>query len=99
MERGLLSEAAAERLRRARVLRRALRHSRSELDVLRPAARGGHARLGGSNAARVRVLVEAVPEIHSPEDVRGAAATICSGCERKRKSRFDRDARATERIG
>ena len=55
LERRLLPSAAGTRssvqgLRRALVLRRALRHGRSELELLRAAAARGEPRLGGADA-------------------------------------------------
>ena len=50
------SRGPRERLRRAVVLRRALQHGRSELDVLRAAQGRRLPRLGGTDAARLRVL-------------------------------------------
>ena len=68
VERRLLPASArtTEGLRRARVLRRAFRYRRGELDVLRAAARGGQPRLGGADAAGLRVLHQAVSEVHAP---------------------------------
>ena len=76
VERDLLSRsagAAAPRhaeVRRARVLRRALRHRRSELVVLPGADGGGGREVGGADAGRIRVLAEAVSEVHAPRHVR-----------------------------
>ena len=53
-------------LRRARLLRRALRHRRGELELLRHASARGQPRLGAAHAARIRVLAEAVSEVHPP---------------------------------
>src|SRR5207237_8150511 len=68
-------EACGNRsVRRAPVLCRTLRYGRGEHDVLRAAARGGHARMGCSHTRRLRLLAEAVSEVHAPEDVpRGGA--------------------------
>src|SRR5262249_15574645 len=46
----VLSEAPTARIRRARVLRRALRQRRGELDILRAAARSGLPRLVEADA-------------------------------------------------
>ena len=96
LERCVLSAAprAREDVRRARVLRAALRHGRGELDVLRPAARRGHAALGRTHAARLRVLRQALPEVHAPEDVQGRASKAhfagwCRRCDlRSREDPF-----------
>src|SRR5688572_28346113 len=56
-------------VRRAGVLRRAFRYRRGELDFLRAAPGGCDSRLGGTHAPGVRVLAEAVPEVHPPRDV------------------------------
>ena len=70
VERHLLSASrrarGRRRLRRAGVLRRALRHRRSELDLLRPAAVRGDARLGRAHAGGLRVLGQALSEVHPP---------------------------------
>ena len=61
---------AAARLRRARVLRGALRHGRGELDVLpdarsRPMSRG----VAAPHAVVVPLRRQAVPEVHAPRHV------------------------------
>ena len=88
LERHLLSRAGARasrprQVRRARLLRRALRHGRGQLDLLRRA--GGHddARAGPNGRRRLRVLAEALSEVHAPGDVpqghgAGSAATSAS---------------------
>src|SRR5687768_8623851 len=74
VERPLLSRVAIEAcrhrdVRRAGVLRGALRYRRGELHVLRAATRGGDARLGDTYACRIRVLTEALSEVHTPGNV------------------------------
>ena len=67
VERRLLSVAPAARLRRARLLRGALRHGRGELDVLpacpRPPLSAAWVR---ADAAWIPVRRQAVPEVHAP---------------------------------
>src|SRR5262245_65344637 len=75
VERPLLSQAAAEGLRGARVLCGALQYRRGELDVLRSAARRRLPRLGRADAARFRVLDEALSEVHASADVRSEEHT------------------------
>src|SRR5438552_6390827 len=69
VERRLLPAKATEGLRRARVLCGALQHRRSQFDVLWPAAGRRIAHLGRANAARLRVLDQAVSEVHASRDV------------------------------
>ena len=62
--------ARARQVRRARVLRRALRHRRDQLDVLRRA--GGRRRRSGwaeRTPRGLRVLAQALSEVHAPGDV------------------------------
>src|SRR4030095_4202069 len=66
------------RLRRAALLRRALRHGRSEFDLLWTTTTRGRPDMGGTDAARLRVLAQAVPEVHSPEDVPQRGAGACA---------------------
>src|SRR5688572_10855932 len=78
LERHLLPEDALEegrhrRVRRAALLRGALRYRRGEFDVLRPASRRRHLGLGQPDPPGLRVFVEAVPEVHAPEDVPGGS--------------------------
>ena len=90
MERRLLSAAAppAERLRRAVVLRRALRHGRGELDVLRPAARRGLPRSGPSARRRTS---------SSPSSCIRSSRIRAMFKERLRERPADGDAAATTR--
>ena len=83
-----------EGLRRAALLRRAFRHRRGQLDLLRTAASRGHARLGGADAARLRVLAEAVSEVHPSEDVQGGGAE--DGARRRRGPLLDLLAQVTQ---
>ena len=80
VERRLLPRAAraSEGVRRALVLRGALRHGRGELDFLRPAALRGDERLGRSHPRRLRVRREAVSEVHAPAYVQGARREIAA---------------------
>ena len=91
VERHLLPAAAGAppagvgKVRRAALLRRALRYRRGQLDVLpRAGGRDGEG-LGGAHAAELRVLAEALSEVHAPEDVR----------EGDRRRRLERSARRT----
>ena len=88
--------AAAEGVRRARLLRRALRHGRGELDVLRPAARGGHAR-GPSGRRRTSNSRSSCIRSSRTRDVRRARCV--ARCRRRRGPRRGaaRRARAAER--
>src|SRR5688572_24927615 len=74
LERPVLSRVAIEArrhggVRRAGVLRGAFRYRRGELDLLRSAPGGCDSRLGGTDAPGIRVLAEAVSEVHPPPDV------------------------------
>src|SRR5262245_57257780 len=74
VERRLLSAAKGPRLlreglRRALLLRGALRYRGSEFQLLRGAASGGEPGLGPADAVELRVLPEAAPAVHAPEDV------------------------------
>ena len=61
--------ARTRQVRRARVLRRALRHRRDQLELLRRAGTCDDEGLGHPHAGWLRVLAEALPEIHAPRDV------------------------------
>src|SRR4051812_26866832 len=61
--------AGHEGVRRAAVLRRTLRYRRGEFNFLRPASSGRHPLLGRTNTPWLRVLGEALSEVHPPEDV------------------------------
>ena len=82
VERHLLSVAAPARLRRAGVLRRALRHRRGELDVLPHAGAGSEPRLAAAHAGVVSLLRQAVPEVHAPGHVPGARRRHATGISR-----------------
>ena len=79
LERRLLPAAKRGRgssvrgLRRALLLRRALRHRGSELQLLRAAAARGEPGLGGADAGGFRVLDQAAPAVHASEDVPAVA--------------------------
>src|SRR4051794_25886522 len=60
-----------QRLRRTAVLHRTLRYRRGEFDVLRPAPARSHPRLVPADAGRLRILGQAVSEVHPPQDVQG----------------------------
>src|SRR4029078_4580603 len=84
VERRLLpSEAGTRivgaRLRRARLLRRALRHGGSELELLRASTARGEPRLGGADTAGIRVLDEHAPAVHASEDVPAVGARRPAG--------------------
>src|SRR6185503_6672415 len=70
VERTLLSRDAVEarrhaRLRRAAVLRRAFRYRRGQLDFLQAAARRSQSHMGRAHETGLRLLSEAVPEVHA----------------------------------
>src|SRR4029453_8837498 len=50
-----------------------LRHRRGELDLLRTTKSRGHAQVGGSHARRLRILGEALPEVHASGYVQAGA--------------------------
>src|SRR4029079_16395703 len=69
LERDLLPGKEEQDRRRARVLRRALRHRRGELQLLPGPRDQDDAGLGEADARAVRVLAEAVPEVHPSRHV------------------------------
>ena len=65
------------------LLRRTLRHRRGELDLLRTTKGRGHTQVGGPHARRLRILGEALPEVHASGDVQaGAVAKLSKSDDR-----------------
>ena len=67
VERAVLSPAGgtAARIRRAALLRRAFQHRRDQQHVLRPAPGSSQSGVGPAHAAGLRVLGQALPEVHA----------------------------------
>ena len=84
-------------------LRRALQHGRGELELLRHAAARGEPRLGRTHAGRLRVLAQALSEVHAPGDVQGEPARRPAGdaggarCARAREPRRHRSVQGRHR--